>query len=353
MASLSSFIFLLALLSPTVLSSRDYDYWCTGNCGNPVNTTPHAGIILMGGGTDVDDAFKQVFLYPATDFRLVFWNCAQQHIAWSSCGDFLVLRTSGTDAYNSYIAGLGCSNSVSTLLIKNEQGANDDFVVSTIQASEAIFFAGGDQSSYLQLWQNSRLQAAVQEAVSTRNVPVGGTSAGCDIQSYYIYSASNGSVYSDEALENPYNKYMTFSDYFLEQLQHELLDSIVDTHFVTRDRFGRLFAFVGRLRTDHNGANIRGIGINEQTAIAIDLETQVGTLLGPTLQSEAYIILPDHQPAVCQPNTPLTFENVTVQKLTAKAGDVFDFKAWTGGRASERYTVSAVRGRMKGDPYHA
>ena len=329
MSPLLRFSFLIYI----AFAARDYDYWCYGACDNPVNTTPHSGIILMGGGTDVDDAFKQ-------------------QIKWSSCGDFLVLRASGTDAYNEYIYNLGCSNSVSTILIKNKNGANEQFVIDKINEAEAIFFAGGDQSTYLQLWEKSKLQTAVQNAITNRNVPVGGTSAGCDIQTYYIYSASNGSVYSDEALDNPYNKYMTFSDYFLTQMDNELFDSIVDTHFVTRDRFGRLFTFVGRLRTDHNGENIRGIGINEQTAIAIDLTSQVGVLLGPTITSEAYIILPDHNPSVCKPNTPLTYQNVTVQKLTAKAGDTFNFKTWTGGRSSQKYTVSAVKGRILGDPYN-
>ena len=175
--------FLLGLLyvlnTKLVVSQRDYDVWCVGNCNSPIKTIPHPGIILMGGSTDVDDAIKQ-------------------QIDWSGCGDFLVLRSSGSDGYNNYILNLGCANSVTTIRINNRRGANENFVVDTIDNAEAIFFAGGDQNRYVTDWMGTGLQSAVQRAIA-RDVPIGGTSAGEVIQTYYIYSAANGTVYSDEA----------------------------------------------------------------------------------------------------------------------------------------------------------
>jgi len=47
----------------------------------------------------------------------------------SDDGDFIVLRTSGTDAYNTYIMGLGKPNSVSTFLLKTAAASEDDFVL--------------------------------------------------------------------------------------------------------------------------------------------------------------------------------------------------------------------------------
>ena len=35
----------------------------------------------------------------------------------------------------------------------------------------------------------------------------------------HTYSASNGTVYPDEALKNPYNFRVTFADHFISQLQ--------------------------------------------------------------------------------------------------------------------------------------
>ena len=82
----------------------------------------------MGGGTDVDAAFQ--------------WMCQR-----SGNGDFLVIRATGTDAYNPYIQQL-CpgENSVATLIIPNRAAASDPFVITTIQNAEALWIAGGDQS---------------------------------------------------------------------------------------------------------------------------------------------------------------------------------------------------------------
>ena len=48
-------------------------------------TSDKGGIMLGGGSTDVDDAFR--------------WMCAK-----ASGGDFLIIRASGTNAYDPYIA---------------------------------------------------------------------------------------------------------------------------------------------------------------------------------------------------------------------------------------------------------
>jgi cyanophycinase-like exopeptidase len=96
-----------------------------------------------------------------------------------------VLRESGDDAYNSYIQGLGKLNSVATLITKNRVAATDSFVLEKIDQAEAIFFAGGDQSVYLQEWMDTPLQKHIQAAIA-RGVPVGGTSAGGDVQGGFI-----------------------------------------------------------------------------------------------------------------------------------------------------------------------
>ena len=60
-------------------------------------------------------------------------------------------------------------------------------------------------------------------------------------------------------------------------VNHSLLQGIiVDTHFVTRDRMGRLVAFAGRLF--HDRGPIAAVGVDEATAIVID-STGKGTML--------------------------------------------------------------------------
>ena len=103
--------------------------------GNPAdaqqspNLSP--GLVLMGGGTDVDAAFH--------------WMCDR-----AGGGDFVVIRTTGTDAYNPYIQQL-CPqmDSVETIIITSVTGANSAYVSSHIQNAEALWIAGGDQSTYV------------------------------------------------------------------------------------------------------------------------------------------------------------------------------------------------------------
>src|ERR1043166_9631849 len=82
--------------------------------GNPADAQPSQhlspGLVLMGGGTDVDAAFQ--------------WMCQQ-----AGGGDFVVIRTTGTDAYNPYIQQL-CPQmaSVETIIITSTAGANSEYV---------------------------------------------------------------------------------------------------------------------------------------------------------------------------------------------------------------------------------
>ena len=81
----------------------------------------------MGGGKDLDDAFS--------------WMCQK-----SGGGDFLVIRATGDDDYNPYIAKLCKQNSVATLVIPTREAAMDPKVAETLQKAEALFISGGDQS---------------------------------------------------------------------------------------------------------------------------------------------------------------------------------------------------------------
>src|ERR1700687_5210243 len=146
-----AFIFVMLFTLPA-FCAKQYSYY---RVGNPIDittsTTP--GTVLMGGGTDVDAAFQ--------------WMCQR-----SGNGDFLVIRATGTDAYNPYIQQL-CpnENSVATLIIPNRAAANDPFVATTIQNAEALFIAGGDQADYINFWKGTPVESALN-ALIARGVPV-------------------------------------------------------------------------------------------------------------------------------------------------------------------------------------
>jgi len=100
---------------------------------------------------------------------------------------------------------------------------------------------------------------------------------------------------------------------------------------------------MARLRTENKGEAVRGIGIGRTAAIVVDLETNIGTVMGNDNDS-VYVLTADHDPSVCEPAVPLTFQDVTVQKLAVD--DEYDFDSWSGGRRALQYTVSAVNGEL-------
>src|SRR6185503_12335003 len=199
--------------------------------GNPADAPPAAtlspGLVLMGGGTDVDAAFQ--------------FMCQR-----AGGGDFVVIRTSGTDAYNPYIQQL-CPqmDSVETIIITTVTGANSAYVSTQIQNAEALWIAGGDQSTYVDLWRGTAVQTGVNFLLNSKLAPVGGTSAGLAVLSQFIYTGAIGSVTSSQALANPFHRYVTLDrDLFQSSLG---ASKLYDSHFVTRDRMGRSLVFLARI----------------------------------------------------------------------------------------------------------
>lgn len=207
------------------------------------------GMVLMGGGADVDAAFK--------------WM-----IDRSGGGDVVILRATGTDAYNPYIYGLGTVNSVETLLINSKELANDDIVANIIRNAEMVFIAGGDQSDYMNFWKGTKVEKALNYLLTEKKAPVGGTSAGCAILGGFYYSGETGGLTSVQALANPYDANITlYNNDFLKAPY--LQNVITDQHYITRDRQGRSMVFLGRILKDWNIA-AKAIAIDERTAVCID-----------------------------------------------------------------------------------
>ncbi|MEZ2334445.1 cyanophycinase [Mucilaginibacter sp. RCC_168] len=251
-----------------------------------VNTPVKAGLVMIGGGRDVDEAFK--------------WM-----IDRSGGGDVVIIRASGKDGYNPYIYGLGKVNSVETLKIDSRELANNDTVVYIIRNAEMLFISGGDQSNYMNYWRGTKTMDAINYLLNVKHAPVGGTSAGCAIMGGIYYSGENASVTSDQALVNPYNPLITL--YHDDLLHAPFLQSVItDQHYITRDRQGRHVAFLSRIAKDwHLFAN--GIAADEHTAVCVD-ETGHAVVFGT---SKAYFLLTNNQkpPETCEPGKPLTWDN--------------------------------------------
>ena len=243
-----------------------YSYYVTGNAGDKVVNLPatSSGLALVGGGTDVDEVFK--------------WMGTK-----ANGGDFLVIRATGTNAYNRYIDGLVPSlDSVATLIIPDLAAAMHPDVKTIMQGAEAIFIAGGDQANYVNFWNNTLVEAEIYEAVLD-NVPIGGTSAGLAVLGNIDFSAVEGTITSAEALLYPEDPRITIGlkkdfltpDETTPPMNNTILrymdNLITDSHFMQRDREGRLLTFMANMDARDLVPGLpRAIGVNEQTALLIE-----------------------------------------------------------------------------------
>lgn len=296
--------------------------WLTGDAADRVATT-QPGLILMGGGTDVDAAFA--------------WQ--RDRIGG---GDVVVLRASGADGYNDYLyADIGGIHSVETLLVTSKALAMEPYVAWQLDHAEAIFLAGGDQSIYVTAWDNTPVATALANAW-TRGAVVGGTSAGTAFLSGVVYSARNGSVLSSEALDDPYHSRVTLDREVVAIAP--LANTITDTHFGARDRMGRLFAFAGRTIVDGWVTLPIALGVDEETALLVD-GTGVGTVIGT---GAVYALLPQAAPTQCAAGQPLEWSNVPLHEL--RAGATIDLA--TRATSVTPTTLSATGGTLSpANPY--
>ena len=296
-------------------------HYLTGNDADAAVDPTGPALILMGGGPEVDQAF-------------VWW---QQYVQG---GDVVVLRTSGADGYNDYLYGeIGGVDSVETMLVTTKALAADPYVAWRIAHAEGIFIAGGNQTSYVNVWKSTGVEDAIHAAYA-RGAVIGGTSAGLAILGQFVFSAQNGTVYSDEALDDPYNQYMTLDQGFLALPL--LAGVITDSHFAERDRFGRLLGFTARIVQDGWAAEALGIGVDETTALLVEPNGSA-TVAG---EGNVYV-LRGGAPSHCVPGDPLEHA-VSYHRLAA--GDAIALPG--GATAVPSETATAAGGLLSPpDPY--
>lgn len=333
---------LLAFLAPFQSLGQNYTSYFTGSTTDVV-PTPLGGVCLMGGAAEDDNAMRW-FLRRANG------------------GDVLVLRATGSNGYNNYLyASLGVPvNSVETIVCNNAAASTDPYVLRKIQQAEAIWFAGGNQQTYVSYWRNSPVASAVNQAIRQRRVVVGGTSAGMAIQGKYYFSALNGSVTSAAALANPYNSLVTVdSAAFIGN--GRLTDVLTDTHFDNPDRKGRLAVFLARTYADYR-VYARAIACDESTAVCVDANG-VATVFGgfPARDDNAYFVqancaLAAPAPENCTPGNPLTWHlggqalKVYRIKGNASGSNTFNLNTWQAGTGGAWLDWSVANGVFAEQP---
>jgi cyanophycinase len=302
--------------------AASYQYIRIGNKGD-VQTKPTAGIAMMGGGSDLDEAFR--------------WLCDK-----GNGGDFLILRATGDDDYNSYVNGLCKLNSVATLIIPNREAAQGSAVAEIIRKAEVVFIAGGDQANYIRGWKNTPVEDAINADIAAGK-PIGGTSAGLAVLGEFAYGAlgdkpDDNDLASTDVLPNPYFERVTLIRDFLK-IPH-LKNLVTDSHFAKRDRMGRTLGFLARIIQEGWSQTPRGAAIDEKSAVLVEADGK-GTVVGSG--KGAYFLRPKHPPQVCHPGLPLTFRQVGVYKVPT--GGHFDLVSWSGDGGTA-YSLAVERGKI-------
>ena len=314
---------LTLLLAASLAQAASYQYFRIGN-KDDIQTTPAAGTAMMGGGSDLDEAFR--------------WLCQK-----GNGGDFLILRASGDDDYNSYVNGLCKLNSVATLVLPDRHAAEDPAVAEIIRHAEVIFISGGDQAHYIRSWKGTPVQDAINANIADGK-PIGGTSAGLAVQGEFVYGAlgdkpDDNDLASTDVLPNPYFERVTLIRGFLKVPHLENL--LTDSHFAKRDHMGRTLGFLARIMQDRWSKSPHEIAIDEKSAVLVEPDGKaivVGTGKG------AYFLRPTQKPKTCKKGEPLTFQKISVFKVPA--GGRFNLALWTG-EGGTAYSLSVENGKIE------
>lgn len=308
----------LCLLAPGTFAN--WKYFRSGNDADSA-VTPHAGYVLMGGG-EQDPALKVL--------------CER-----ANGGDLLILRANTEDDYaqkvDEEIRALCPLNSAATIVFSEREDSDDPKLLEHISQAEAIYIAGGDQSNYLRFWQDTPVEDALNRHIAAGK-PIGGSSAGLAVLGEFSFASMIDTIHSPEALADPYANKVTISRDFLRIPL--LTDIITDTHFVKRDRMGRLLVFLARVLQDGWAKEVRAIAVEQDAAVLLEPDGQAKIIgSGP-----AYFLEAKNPPEVCRRKTPLSITGISVHRVLS--GGAFNMKNWKGSGGDD-YQISAVNGQLK------
>ena len=267
-----------------------FSYYSVGDTKAETPGHPAFGLLLMGGGDWVDDAFH--------------W-----FVNRSGGGHIVILRASGGDDLQQRLYNhIGGVTSVETFVFSQREAAQDPFVIKAIERADGVFIAGGDQANYIRFWKGTRLNSALDHHVR-QGKPLGGTSAGLAILGATSYGAlDGGSITSAEALAQPLGTGVTIDAGFLHLRFLERV--ITDSHFGKRDRLGRLIAFLAKAQSAQLIEHPIGIGVDENSALCIDDEG-MGTLFTGS-GGYAWLVQTSTAPGIVTMDIPLSWTGIKV-----------------------------------------
>ena len=105
---------------------------------------------------------------------------------------------------------------------------------------------------------------------------------------------------------------------------------------------------MGRIMADDRVKEVRAVGIDETTALLLDVNTGDVRVVG---EGHAYVCASQTAPAVCKAETELTFKGISCTRLSGRSGEQFSLRTLTGDGVS--YEINVVKGKYSEDtaPY--
>lgn len=306
--------------------------------------TPHLlgpGLLLDGAGVTGSPTASIVWLHR----RLVG--------STSRGGNVVVLRASYSDIYDKPFWQYENFASVQTVLIPPcASRAQVNAVAPIVDRADAVYFSGGDQAHYV-AWKGSALIDAVRR-VYARGGVVGGGSAGLAIQ---------GAVAFDSVAADRLNVETTTADAVAKPLEPRisfttglfawpaLAQTITDTHFAVRNRFGRTVVFLARMWNDHllpNATRIFALGVDQGSAVGVDPDGTATLFNNPGARG-AYLVVADRAPQLTA-GQPIRY-TVRVAHI-ARDGERFDLLHKRTTEPWHEITVDGTRKPIYSrDPY--
>lgn len=215
----------------------------------------HGGLLAQGSICAIGGGSENYNSWSDAPYRWIVQRADSQNI--------IILATSTQSSWlPNYFMSLGAAQAFN-YTIPTAAVANDSATYRAIRACRGVFIKGGDQWEYVSRWRGTLTELAVREVFRSGGV-VAGTSAGAMVLSEFVSDAQFGSATSRTVLRNPRAQVLTITSNFLRLLPN----TIIDTHFHERGRFGRLLTMVANLLHD-TSRRIVGIGIEDQTAVCI------------------------------------------------------------------------------------
>lgn len=229
-------------------------------------------LLLVGGGVEREGGWSDApygwAVQQAANHRVAIINSQPQ-----------------TDWLADYFKRLGAAEATH-FTVSSRERASQQRLCDSLRTYDCLFFKEGDPRDYYLHYRATPL-AELVKATFKRGGVVGGTAAGAAILSEVVFTAEEGTIFPDEALNDLTHPHIQLKDDFLGLLPGYL----IDTHFSERGRFARLMAFLEHQKPLR--PTLQGMGLDAQTAMCISAEG-LGQVHG---SGAVHVYLPKASPA--------------------------------------------------------